>query len=57
MQGMAYSAIFVWLVEFTELMIKAHPRIILLNAGFNNIFLTAGQNINNIGNLTSSISL
>lgn len=54
---MVYLAIIVWLVEFTELMMKAHPRMILLNAGFNNIFLTAGQNINKIGNLTSSISL
>ena len=57
LQYMAYVAIFVWLVELTEFMVKAHPHIILPNAGFNHTFLIAGQNINKIGNLTSSISL
>lgn len=50
---MAYLAIFVWLVGLTEFMVKAHPHIILLNAGFNHIFLIADKNINKIGNLTS----
>lgn len=41
LQHMAYLTIFVWLVEFTEFMVKAHPHIILLNVGFNHIFLIA----------------
>lgn len=53
LQHMAYLAIFVWLVGLTEFMVKAHPHIILLNAGFNHIFLIADKNINKIGNLTS----
>jgi len=54
---MAYLAIFVWLVELTVFMVMAHPQMILFDAGFNHIFLIAGQNINKIGNLTSNISL
>lgn len=57
LQHMAYLAIFVWLVELTEFIVKAHSHIILPNAGFNNVFFIAGQNINKISNLTSSISL
>lgn len=57
LQLVVYLAISVWLVELTEFMVKAHSHIILVNEGLNHIFLIAGQNINKIGNLTSSISL
>lgn len=51
LQYMAYVAISVWLVIHIY---YAHPTIILPNAGVNPIFLTTGQGIYKIGNLTSS---
>lgn len=54
LQYIAYVTISVWLVILTHIY-YAYQTIILPNAGVNPIVLTTGQDINKIGNLTSSI--